>query len=321
MSRFIVFGAGAVGGVVGGRLFQHGSDVVLVARGAHADALQRTGLRLQSADDDVTLPIPTVTHAREIDWRSDDVVLLGVKSQDTATAAAQLSATAPATVAVVSLQNGIANEPALLRWFADVYGMCVMAPTQHVEPGVVQANSTPIAALLDIGRYPHGVDARAEQIAAAVSASGMQSIPSKDIMRWKRTKLLMNLGNAVDACCAPSEAGIELVKRARREGVACFDAAGFDYASREEDQERRADLLTIKPIAGSLRGGGSTWQSLARGTGAVEADWLNGEIVRIGREYGVPTPVNALLRHVANGVAERGGAPHSVNAAELLSQL
>ena len=61
--RFVVFGAGAIGGLVGARLFQHGSDVTLVARGDHADAL-RAGLVLEAPDESVTLPIPVVTEAR-----------------------------------------------------------------------------------------------------------------------------------------------------------------------------------------------------------------------------------------------------------------
>ena len=48
--RFVIFGAGAIGGVIGGRLFEHGHDVVLVARGEHARVLQRDGLRLESPD-------------------------------------------------------------------------------------------------------------------------------------------------------------------------------------------------------------------------------------------------------------------------------
>ena len=119
-------------------------------------------------------------------------------------------------------------------------------------------------------------------------------------MRWKYTKLLMNLGNAVDATCRPGEDAGELVRRARAEGVATLDAAGIDYASREEDRARRADLLTVRPIEGAMRGGGSSWQSLARGTGAIEVDYLNGEIVWVGRCQGRDTPVNAALCELAN---------------------
>ena len=252
---------------------------MLIARGAHRDAIARNGLRLQSADEDVTLPIPVVGTPAEMEFRADDVVLLGVKSQDTVGAALDLVAAAGPGVPVVSLQNGVANEPTLLRWFAQVYGICVMAPTAHVEPGIVQANSAPISGLLDIGRYPHGIDDTATAVASALARSSCESVPRADIMRWKYRKLLMNLGNAVDAGCRPGDAARDLVRAARHEGVACLDAAGIACASADEDRQRRAELLTVRPIAGAGRGGGSTWQSLARGTGAVEVDYLNGEIV------------------------------------------
>ena len=65
-------------------------------------------------------------------------------------------------------QNGVANERAALRLFANVYGMCVMCPTGHLEPGVVEAYSSPVTGLLDIGRYPERASTRtAREIASA----------------------------------------------------------------------------------------------------------------------------------------------------------
>ena len=86
-------------------------------------------------------------------------------------------------------------------------------------------------------------------------------------MRWKYTKLLMNLGNAVEAICVRDADAGELVRRARAEARATFDAAGIDYASVEEEAERRGDLLQVREIHGAHRGGGSSWQSIARGSG------------------------------------------------------
>ena len=48
--RFVVYGAGAIGGVIGARLHQHGHEVVLIARGAHLEAIRARGLRIESAD-------------------------------------------------------------------------------------------------------------------------------------------------------------------------------------------------------------------------------------------------------------------------------
>ncbi len=73
----------------------------------------------------------------------------------------------------------------------------------------------------------------------------------------------------------------------------------------------------MRAVGGAVRGGGSSWQSLARGTGSIEADFLNGEVVLMGRLHGVPTPVNAVLQQVAGELARQGAAPGSVPLAVL----
>jgi 2-dehydropantoate 2-reductase len=70
-------------------------------------------------------------------------------------------------------------------------------------------------------------------------------------------------------------------------------------------------------VEGSALFGGSSWQSLARGTGSVEADYLNGEIVLLGRQYGVPTPVNETLQRLANTAARERRSPGSMTVAEV----
>ncbi len=69
------------------------------------------------------------------------------------------------------------------------------------------------------------------------------------------------------------------------------------------------------------RGGGSTWQSLVRGTGAVETDYITGEIVLRGRLHGVPTPVNELLQLLANQLARDRRPPGAWSEAEVRAQL
>ena len=319
--RFVIYGAGAVGGVVGGRLHQHGHDVLLIARGEHFERIRDDGLILESADAKVTIQIPVVAHPSEADLASDDVVLLGMKSQDTPDALVQLALNAPSEIPVVSLQNGVENERAASRMFDNVYGICVMCPTTHLEPGVVQANSSPVTGLLDIGRYPSGIDNAAEQVASALQASTFVSVPRPDIMRWKYAKLLMNLGNAVQALCEWDDEAKELAASARAEGEECLRAAGIEFTSREEDLERRGDLLGGPPIAGRRRAGGSTWQSLARGTGSLEVDYLNGEIALLGRLHSFPTPVNTGLQEAAHDALVAAAGPSSMSAKELAQRL
>ena len=151
--------------------------------------------------------------------------------------------------------------------------------------------------------------------------AGFDARAVPDVMRWKYTKLLMNLGNAIEAICVRDADAGTLVRRARAEARSTFDAAGIDYATADEEAARRGDLLQVREIHGVHRGGGSSWQSIARGLGTIEADALNGEIVRVGAEHGIPTPVNAVIRDRAVAAATARVAPNSIPAAELLAEL
>jgi 2-dehydropantoate 2-reductase len=319
--RLVVYGAGAIGGVLGARCHEHGTEVVLIARGDHLRAIKADGLTVESPDGSVTLQIPAVAAPDEVRFSPGDVVVLAMKSQDTVPALEALRHVAPTGTPIVCAQNGVANERSALRRFPNVYGMCVMCPAAHLEPGVVQASSSPITGLMDVGRWPSGTDEVADTLAAMLSAATFSSVSRHDIARWKWGKLLLNLGNAVEALCGHDPDGVELVERARAEGVACLESAGIEFVGPEEDSTRRDGMLTPRPIAGARRGGGSTWQSLTRSLGSVETDYLTGEIVLLGRLVGVPTPVNELLQELVNDAARRRVPPGSRSADELLGLL
>ena len=317
--RFVIYGTGAVGGVIGGRLSEHGHDVVLIGRGGQLTAVREHGLCIESPGARSTVRLPIVENPKQIVWSKHDVVLLTMKTQDTAAALRDLAASAPASTPVVCTQNGVENERLALRWFEHVYGICVMCPAGYLTPGIVQAWSYPVSGLLDIGRYPSGADDTARAIAGALATSTFQSEGRPDIMRWKYGKLLMNLGNAIEALCGiPARSG-PLPALARQEGIACLRAAGIDFVPESEDKTRRGDLLRLGAIAGQSRQGGSSWQSLYRQTHHVESDYLNGEIVLLGRLHGIPTPINAALQRLANQFAACGRPPGSMSTEELLS--
>lgn len=318
--RFVVYGAGAIGGVVGGRLFEHGHDVTLIARGEHLRVIQSVGLRVDSPAGSITLSIPAAPGPADLEWSGDEIVLLAMKGQDTVAALDALRLVAPPTVAVACLQNGVANEREALRRFERVYAVTVMSPTGHLEPGAVQAWSHPVAGIFDVGRYPSGTDEVTEAFAQAFDESGIMSVPRPDIMRWKHAKLLMNLGNAVQALFEGQDGADEVASAARAEGRAAFTAAGIEWASSEEDRERRGDILRIGAIEGARRGGGSTWQSLARGQGSVETDYLNGEIVLLGRLHDVPTPVNERLQRWMAAANAAGAAPGESDLTAFLAE-
>ncbi|MFI6146401.1 ketopantoate reductase family protein [Streptomyces sp. NPDC051109] len=321
--RYIIIGAGAIGATIGGRLAEAGAEVVLVARGAHAQALTADGLRLTTADGARVYRIPVVTGPAELgELRPDDVLLLTVKTQD---AIAALDAWGDAEVAgggtaaqrlpVLCAQNGVESERLALRRFARVYGVCVWLPATFLEPGVVSALCAPLTGILHIGLAAGGADARARRIAADLEKSGFEAPVVEDVMRWKYAKLLGNLGNAVQATTGPEPhpAKTALLLRAQREGRSVLGAAGIPYASDAEQAAARDGKVDQPP---GVRGG-SSWQSLHRGTGSIEADYLNGEISLLGRLHQVPTPVNDTLRHAANIFAREGLPPGAMSIEDL----
>jgi len=323
--RFVVFGAGAVGSVIGGRLAQHasshGNDVTLVARPAHVAAIAASGLVIHDPVCATTIAVDAVERIDQVPLAAGDVVILTMKTQDTPAALDQLARHAPAGIAVVCAQNGVENERLALRLFDRVYGMCVLLPAAFMEPGVIDASGTPHNAILDVGRYPSGTDSTSEAVAGTLVASGLSSRSVPDVMRWKFGKLMLNLGNAADALVSDRENIPTLTGPAKAEADAVLAAAGIARTSDDEDRERRDGVMEVRPLhdASRHRGGGSTWQSLARGATSTEVDWLNGEIVLLGRLHGVATPINELLCAAARRAVTLGLAPRSLTTAQLLA--
>ena len=317
--RFVIYGPGAIGGVIAALLRRAGHDVALIARGAHYEAIRGRGLRLEAPDDAATFEVPVAGHPGDLRYADGDVVVLAMKTQDTAAALGALAAAAPPGIAVACAQNGVENERLALRHFANVYGICVVMPASHLEPGVVRLHSSPVPGALDTGRYPRGADGAAGEIAAAFRAAGFESSPRPDVMRVKYAKLVSNLANAVEVVCGRGEEPDAVAEMARAEGRACLHAAGI-----EADEVRLAgyhEVITIRSVASGHWPGSSSLQSLERGTGAIEADYLNGEIVLLGRSHGVPVPVNELLQRLANQFAREHLPPGSMTPREFLTAL
>ena len=312
--RYIIYGAGAIGGVTGARLFEHGREVILIARGEHLKAIQQKGLTFSApGESEQVFNIPAVSHPREITWRSDDVVFLTMKTQDTEGALADLEATAGCDVPVFCIQNGVDNERLVARRFAHTYGIHVSMSCTYLTPGVVSAENGPITGILDPGCYPTGIDETARRVAADIDQCKLSSIPQPDIMRWKYTKMLGNLNNGIQVVCGLKGDTAAIRNAIREEGIRIYKAAGIDYASEEENVERRKVLTR----GGGNSGGSSTYQSIARGLTTVEVDYLNGEVVLLARQYGVPAPMNEAVRRLANEIAREGKQPGAYTPADV----
>ena len=202
--RFVVLGAGAIGGAVGARLLPDRASTSPWWPGASTVAPSSRASCSRRRTRRSPCPSPPSPTPPQVAWdgRTATVVLLAVKGQHTEHALTQLTVAPPSTP-VVCMQNGVENERRVLRHFPHTYGMCVMCPATQLRPGVVQLHSAPVSGMLDLGRYPAGIDDTGQAIADAIATTTFQSVARPDIMRWKYRKLLMNLANAVEALCGP----------------------------------------------------------------------------------------------------------------------
>lgn len=322
--RYIIYGAGGIGGGIGALLTRAGHEAILIARGDHLIAMREQGLLIRRASGVERIEVQTAAHPAEIAFREDDIVLLAMKGQDTQAALDDLEAAAGSHIPVVCAQNGVANERAAARRFGDVYAMLIVMPATFLVPGEIALHAEPLAGLLDCGRFPRGSDARIAQVCADLEAAGFSAAPDDQAMRLKYGKLLTNLRNALQALCGVREekAGPDLqgfVARLRDEALACYAAAGIAYAPLDEINRRRAAVFTSEQVEGVERGGGSTWQSFRRGLPGIETDYLNGEIVLLGVEHGIPTPANRALQLLAKTALSEGRDVGDTSLDEILA--
>ena len=274
----------------------------------------------RTPEETLVQPIPVVAHPDEIEFQADDVVFLTMKSQHSWNAMLDLRAAAGSAIPVICCQNGVENERMAIRLFQHVYAMLVFLPANHFEAGVVECNSisSSSSGILDTGRYPGGTDDLIVEVAECLERSGFSAKPDDRAMRWKYKKLLMNLGNSLQAVSEINDETAEISRQMQEEALTVYKAAGIEWASDDEEKNRRGNLVQMKRIDGQRRAGGSSWQSLQNNKGDIESDFLNGEIVTLGRLHDIPTPANHVLQVLAAKAAREGQAPGSIATAEII---
>lgn len=321
--RVVIYGAGAVGSVIGGRLRQGGTDVVLVTRAPHAAAIRESGLSLRMAAGTDVVEIDAVTSIDQVTPGDDDVVVITAKTQDTGSIHAEV-AQWQSGVPVVCGTNGVEHERMALRRFGRVYGMVIQLPAQFEKPGEVTVLCAPTNAILDVGRYPAGLDDTAVELAALLDGSPrLSSEADTDVMTKKYGKLLVNLGNAADAACGIVGRGARVAAVAMAEGKQAYEAAGIRWeqsTERAEHYKVRAATMQFDIPPGDTFVGGSTWQSLMKGAGSVETDFFNGEILLLARLHGLHAPANEFLQKLALRLLRGEAPPGSMSTDQLDSE-
>ncbi|AWT59020.1 MAG: hypothetical protein DF168_00193 [Candidatus Moanabacter tarae] len=318
-TRYIIYGAGAIGCSVGGHLQRTGHQSVLIGKHGHIDRINESGLRLITPQDSYQISIPAVTSPSEIDWSWNDIVMLCMKSQDTEEALRSLVQTGVDTfnIPIFCVQNSITNETVAARYFERIYGVMVGFTGIYLEEGKVYNPVEGNAGYLEAGIYPSGIDDLVNQAVSDLSEASFAIQANSNIMTAKGAKLLGNLGNALRAICNGKGDEECYMERARKEAEQCLIAAGLPFEQRTELAGRTRAHRGINKLPANVRNQGSTWQSLMRRKGSTEADFLNGEIARLGKVYGIPTPFNRLLQRIVRDMARNQATPGKYTANEL----
>jgi 2-dehydropantoate 2-reductase len=292
--RIGVMAAGAVGGYFGGRLAAAGHDVVFFARGAHLAALRADGLRLDSVAGDLHLPKVAATDDPAT-VAPFDIVLFAVKLWDTEASGTLLKPAVGPHTRVITVQNGVDSVERLTPILGDnVVGGVAQISASIKAPGVIGHAST--FALLRFGRPGGQADAMLTAFAEAGKAAGLDFVLSDDIDvdLWKKFVFLVGLANMTAATRLPVGAfrgdpdiGAtymkimqEIIAVARAKSIALAD--GF-----AEDR-----FQFVQSSAPGLRA--SMAVDLERGN-RLELDWLTGKVVALGRQLGVPVPINEAV--------------------------
>ena len=314
----VVYGAGAIGSLVGARLHEAGVSVQLIGREAQVNAIRANGLQVKGLQELHVVQLPATT---SLDGPAD-IILLTVKSQDVQDACLGI-AQKNSDATVVTMQNGVRSD----REAADILGRgrivgCVLnISATYLEPGVVEQNTREF---FQVGAPFPEAAARVDSVVGLLSPALRAEI-APDIARARWTKLMANLNNAIMAITglpigkALRHPGLARLSIATiREGVRTAQLGGFGL-----DQSRRARTFRLmstlpmplsyltfrKRLAGNFPAdstyGPSTLQSLIRGSSS-ELDYLNGEIVKLGEQIGRPTPYNTGLLEEGQGVFATG---------------
>jgi 2-dehydropantoate 2-reductase len=318
--RFIIYGAGGIGSIMGGHLARTGHDVVLIGRPGHVNAIKDRGLRLVTPLETYVIQIPAVTGPEQVDFTLDDVVCLCMKGQDTEPALQDLKKVT-ADIPVFCFQNGVRNEEIAASYFSSSYGAMVRVGAVYLADGEVIARRDPPGWYI-IGRYPTGTDSLVEAMAEGLREAGYLVRTSDDVMPYKWGKLITNLSNAIGAITGAAW-GTErsLYRVVFEEACSIVEKAGIKWISQE--QVGRDWPETSTSIRGQLNteAQSSTWQSLARHQGSVETEFLNGEIVRVAERLGLEAPLNKKLVAITRAMAENHEPPGKYTADQLSAML
>ncbi len=295
--RIAFMGAGGIGGYFGGRLAKEGEDIMFIARGAHLEAMQTEGLRIEG---------PEPFHVEHVNATDDpakvglvDIVILSVKLWDTGEALKQIRPMVGPDTAILSLQNGVLKDDEVRAVYPErnVMGGVAYVSTVIERPGVIR--QTGALQKLVFGEFDGSISARAREFLAACKVGGVNAELSQHILReiWQKFVFLAGLSGTTATVRLPigpirtNPQTRAFLLDVMREVVAVGRAQGVDLA--EDYAEVRLKLTD--DVSADMTS--SMHQDLER-SNRLEVPWLAGAVVDLGKQFGVPTPMNRAIADI-----------------------
>lgn len=295
--RVAIYGTGSVGGYFGGRLAQAGADVSFIARGAHLQALQRDGLRVESVRGDFHLhPVRATDDPAAVG--EVDVVMVGVKSWQVREAAAAIGPLLGAGTAVVTMQNGI-EAPAIV---AEAIGRDRVLPGiarifSHIAaPGHIRHIGGP--ASLAFAEWSNEPSERVERLREALRGAGVSVEVPENIRTtlWEKFLFVVPMGGLGALCRAPVGAlrsnpeTRSMLEAAMREIESIASASSIRLP--DDAVARTLHFIDAQPAAGTS----SLQRDIGAGRPSELHDWA-GAVVRAGERLGIETPLHRVIYH------------------------
>lgn len=299
----VILGSGAMGCLFGGILREGGLNVTLVdVWEEHVEAINRHGLRLVGFGGDRAIPVRATTDPASV--AVADIVSVHCKSHHTTDAARSAVPFFGDETVAVSFQNGIGNEEAIARVVGKerVVGGWTAQGASVEAPGIVRNYSEQPTR---VGEMGGGLSDRTVAIAEAFSRAGLPTAASPDIVAGMWKKLMTNI--ALSAPSAFTNLPLDEVA-AVPELRAVMDLAIDEAAAVARAKGIRVDPAATRRMLDDLVGEGGTGDNRSSVCVDVlkrrptEIDVINGVVVRLGREIGLPTPVNETFYAAVKGL-------------------
>ena len=309
--KICIFGAGAVGSILAGRMIRGGAAITIVARGTHLEAIQKEGLTICDRDGEWKVKINATDDTQSLGQQ--DLLILGVKAHTLTPALAQIEPLIGTNTTIMHIVNGIPwwffhginnNAPAgyldsvdpgghILKVFGPekALGCVVHIASNIIKPGIVEHNA---GGTFLIGEPNNSESERMKRVVAALTPSGLRIQPTTDIRSEIWSKLYSNItGNPLSVLLESGFEGIfgapdmrDVLHNIIKEASSVANAFGSHACP--DINKRLNELATL----GNAKS--STLQDFEAGK-SLELDALVGSVSELGRLAQIATPTIDLV--------------------------